>query len=83
MVEVRRRDRESTEGLLRRFTRRVQQSRVLINARESRFYVQSKSKRVMREGALHRKKILGEREKLIKLGKIKKDDKIIRGKKRY
>lgn len=83
MVEVRRRDRESTEGLLRRFTRRVQQSRVLINARESRFYVPSKSKRLMRESALHRKKILAEREKLVKLGKIKKDDKIIRGKKRH
>lgn len=82
MVEVKRRDRESIEGLLRRFTKRVQQSRVLINARESRFYVPPKSKREIRESALHRAKLLKEREKLIKLGKIKKEDKIIRGKRR-
>lgn len=82
MVEVRRKERESVESLLRRFTRKIQQSRVLINARESRFYVSPKSKREMREGALHRAKIIKEREKLIKLGKIKREDKIIRGKKR-
>lgn len=78
MVEVRRRDRESVESLLRRFTKRVQQSRVLINARESRFYVQPKSKREVREGAMHRTKLLQERERLIKLGKIKREDKVVR-----
>lgn len=82
MVEVRRRERESVEGLLRRFSRRVQQSRLLINARSSRFYTQPKSKREMRESALHKEKLLKERERLIKLGKIKKEDKIIRGKSR-
>lgn len=82
MVEVRRRERESVEGLLRRFSKRVQQSRLLINARSSRFYTQPKSKREMRESALHKEKLLKERERLIKLGKIKKEDKIIRGKSR-
>lgn len=78
MVEVRRREKESVESLLRRFTRRVQQSRVLINARESRFYERPESKREKRQSAMHRTKLLKNREKLIKLGKIKKEDKIIR-----
>lgn len=83
MVEVRRREKESVESLLRRFTRRVQQSRVLINARESRFYERPKSKREKRQSAMHREKLLKNREKLIKLGKIKKEDKIIkRGRRR-
>ena len=38
MVEVRRRDHETTGAMLRRFTRRVQQSGILIRARKTRFY---------------------------------------------
>lgn len=76
MVEVKRRDRESTESLLRRFSRRVQQSRVLISARKARFYNPPKSKRQVRQSALHRSQLLKERDRLIKLGKIKKEDKM-------
>lgn len=69
-IEVKKREKESTQGLLRRFTRRVQQSGVLINSRRNRFYVPPLTKRQKRLGALTRLKNRKEREKLYKLGKL-------------
>ena len=70
MVEVRKRDGETTGAMLRRFTRRVQQSGILIRARRERFYVPASTKRVVREGALRRLKLTKERTRLDKLGKL-------------
>lgn len=70
MVEVRRRDNESTEGLIRRFTRKVQQSGVLLQARKVRYYERKKSKRRVREEAQRRAVLRSERDRLIKLGEI-------------
>ncbi len=60
--------------MLRRFTRRVQQSGVLLNARRTKFYHPKPKKRLMRERALRRIKRVKERERLEKLGKLKKDE---------
>ena len=54
MVEVKRRERETTGAMLRRFTRRVQMSGVLLNARKKRFYKGTPTKRVTRDSALRR-----------------------------
>ncbi|MBI2582683.1 30S ribosomal protein S21 [Candidatus Azambacteria bacterium] len=70
MVEVRRRERESISSLLRRFTRRVQQSGILLTARRSRFFEPAPSKRKIRESALRRVVLRAERERLRKLGKL-------------
>ena len=70
MVEVRKRDGETTGAMLRRFTRRVQQSGILIRARRERFYVPAPTKRVVRDGALRRIKLTKERTRLDKLGKL-------------
>ena len=70
MVYVKRKDRESTPALLRRFTRRVQQSGILLRARKARFYKSKPSKRERRERALRRLTLGKERERLLKLGKI-------------
>ena len=75
MVEVRRRDKETIGALLRRFTRRVQQSGVLINARKQRFYKSPSTKREIHEKALRRVEMLKERRKLEKLGKLGKEEK--------
>ncbi len=80
MVEVKRRERETTGAMLRRFTRRVQQSGVLLNARKKRFYKGQPTKRVMRDGALRRMKIKKERSVLEKLGKLKDEKKSFGGK---
>lgn len=70
MVEVRKRDNESTDGLLRRFSRKVQQSGVLLQARKVRFYERKKGRRKQREEAIRRSAMQAERERLIKLGEL-------------
>ncbi len=70
MVEVKKRDNESTESLLRRFSRRVQQSGVLIQARKVRYYERKKGRRKIREEAIRRANAQAERDRLIKLGEI-------------
>ncbi|MEK9170860.1 MAG: 30S ribosomal protein S21, partial [Patescibacteria group bacterium] len=62
-IEVKKRDRESIQSLLRRFSKRVQQSGILIRTRRSRFYVPPLTKRQKRLGALRRLKNQKEREK--------------------
>lgn len=74
MVEVRKKERESIESLLRRFKRRLKQSRVLIKVREKMFYASPKSKRQIREEAQHRKTVREEREYLRKLGKLDEEE---------
>lgn len=70
MVEVRRRENETTGSMLRRFTRRVQQSGILIRARKMKFYDPKPTKRVVRARALRRIEVLKEKERLEKLGKV-------------
>ena len=69
MVEVKRRDNETVGSLIRRFTRKVQQSGVLLNARKIRFFEKPKTKLRVRREAQMRKEITEIKEKLRKLGK--------------
>ncbi|MDP3778625.1 MAG: hypothetical protein Q8R30_01075 [bacterium] len=73
MVEVKRRERETTGAMLRRFTRRVQMSGALLNARKKRFHTAKPTKRITRDSALRRIGIKKERAKLEKLGKLKEE----------
>lgn len=70
MVEVRKKEHESVESLLRRFKRRLKQSRILIKVRGKMFYQPPKSKRLIREEARRRKKVREKRDYLRKLGRI-------------
>ena len=70
MVEVKRKDGESNEALMRRFSRKVQQSGVLIRARKNRFHQPVKSRIMQRRDTLKRAELREEREELKKLGKI-------------
>ena len=70
MVEVQKKDNEGTESLVRRFSRKVQQSGVLLQARKIRFHTRKKSRRKQREEAQRRTELQTERERLIKLGEI-------------
>ena len=70
MVEVKRKNGESVESLLRRFTRRIQQGRVLIKAKDVMFYRKPKNKREQKDYALRRKEIQEEKEFLKKTGKL-------------
>lgn len=75
MVEVRRKENETTGAMLRRFTRKVQLSGVLIRARKTRFYQSKLTKRAVRERALMRIKKGKERARLEKLGKLTEEKK--------
>jgi len=67
MIQVTRKDsKESTENLLRRFNRKVQQSGVISVAKQNQFFQKPLSKRERR-----RKAIIRQQRKAAKLKKIK------------
>lgn len=67
-IGVRRKEKETTGSLLRRFTRKIQQSGLLIHVRKAMFHQRPKSKRKVRESALRREQLKKARERLIKEG---------------
>lgn len=75
MVEVRRKEGETVGAMLRRFTRRVQLSGVLVATRKHHYYVGAPTKRALRARALRRIKKVKEIERLKKLGKLGDEDK--------
>ena len=79
MVEVKRKNGESVESLLRRFTRRIQQSKVLIRAKDAKHFQKKKTKRELHESALRRKEIKAKKEYLRKIGKLEETDKYKKG----
>ncbi|MGK2849133.1 MAG: small ribosomal subunit protein bS21 [Minisyncoccota bacterium] len=70
MIQVRKKDRETAESLIRRFSRRVQQSGVLRQVRKTRFHKPEQSRIKRREEALYKVKIRKEINRLKKLGKF-------------
>ncbi len=70
MLEVKKREHENSEGLVRRFTRIVQQSGVLLQAKKVRYHEPKKSRNKVREEAQRRSELQSERDRLIKLGEI-------------
>lgn len=73
VIEVKRRERENPRSLLRRFTRRIQQSGLLIRARKARFREKERTKRERRTSALRRTRIGKEKEKLRKMGLLEEE----------
>jgi small subunit ribosomal protein S21 len=69
LVEVKKKDNESFESLLRRFNRKIQQSGVLIRARKTRFFEPTKSRNLQRIAARRRAEIRVLKEELKRLGK--------------
>jgi small subunit ribosomal protein S21 len=69
LVEVKKKDNESFDSLLRRFNRKIQQSGVLIRARRIRFFEAPKSRNLQKVAARRRSQIKAEKEELKKMGK--------------
>jgi ribosomal protein S21 len=72
VIEVKKQERENTQSLIRRFTRRVQQSGVLMRARKNRFHQRPKSHDAKKAAALRREELRKEYFKLKKMGKLEK-----------
>ena len=68
-VEVKKQERENSQNLIRRFTRSIQQSGILLQARKIRFKKRKKSEQMKKRAALRREQKRKEYEKLKKLGK--------------
>lgn len=73
MIQVKRKEKETAESLIRRFSRRVQQSGVLKRVRKLRFREEEQSRPKRREEALYKVKIRREINRLKKLGKFDED----------
>ncbi len=76
MIQVKKKEKETAESLIRRFSRRVQQSGVLKQVRRQRFHQEEKSRDKRRAEALYKVKIRKEISRLKKLGKF--DDEALR-----
>ncbi len=70
MLEVKRKDNESFENMVRRFTKKTIQSGKILQAKKVRFYSKDSSKRKLKESALRRLDMSGKVEYLKRIGKL-------------
>ncbi len=71
IFEIKKQERETSHGLIRRFQKRIQQSGILMRVRRARFKQRKKSEQMKKRAALRKEEKKREYEKLEKLGKIK------------
>jgi len=71
-LKIKKTERETSQSLVRRFSRRVKQSGILIQARKNRFQKRAKSGQMKKKAALRREQLKKEYEKLKKLGQVVK-----------
>ena len=70
-LEVTKQERENSQSLVRRFTQKVKQSGILLQAKKNRFQEKPKSKQSKKRSALRREQLKKEYEILEKMGKPK------------
>lgn len=67
-IKIQKKGKESPHSLVYRFTKAVQESRILVRARKTRFKGRNISKEAKKRAALRKEKLKKEYEKLRKLG---------------
>ena len=70
-LEIKRDERETSQNLVRRFSRRMKQSGILLRTRKARFRKRSKSRQMKKRSALRREQLKKEYEQMEKMGKAK------------
>ena len=73
-MEIKRRKGESFESLTRRFSKRIQQSGMVLQIKKIRFHAKNENKNAQRKRALRRIEITGKRDWLIKTGRVSEED---------
>lgn len=73
-IEVRRKQNESSEALLRRFSRKMLQTGLVNRLKKARYHTPKKNKRAVKIAALRRNYITQKKEYLQKIGKLPLDD---------
>ena len=71
-LEIKKTNKETSQSLVRRLSRRIKQSGILVQARKNRFYKRKKSSQTEKRAALRREQLKEEYRKLDKLGQVKK-----------
>jgi len=69
-LEIKKQTRETSQSLARRFSKRVQQSGILLQARKGAFRKRPKSRQAKKRAALRREELKKVYAKLRKLGKL-------------
>ncbi len=69
-IEARKQNRETSQSLIRRFSRKIQQSGILLRSKRAQFRRRVKSRQMKKKAALRREEMRKEYEKLKKLGKV-------------
>ena len=70
-LEIKKNERETSQNLVRRFSRRMKQSGILLRARRARFKKRAKSRQMRKKSALRREQLKKEYEQMEKMGKTK------------
>lgn len=71
-LEITKKEKENTQNLIRRFTKALQESGILVRARKIRFKEREKSEEMKKRAALRREEMKKKYEILEKLGKLEK-----------
>ena len=70
-LEIKRKAKESSQNLIRRFSKRMRQSGILLRTRKARFCKRPLSPQAKKRAALRREQLKKEYERLSKLGELK------------
>lgn len=71
VIQIKKQSKETSQGLVRRFSRRVQKSGILRRARNIRFRKRAKSEQLKKRAALRKVELKEEYKMKIKMGEIK------------
>jgi len=69
-LKTEKQNKESTQSLIRRFSRKMKKSGILLEARKKRFVKREKSPQLKKRTALRRNELQKKYEKLKKLGRL-------------
>ena len=69
-LKTKKQAKESTQGLIRRFSRKMRKSGILIEARKKRFVKRDKSTQLKKRAALRKNELKEKYENLKKLGRL-------------
>lgn len=70
MIEVKRKEGESVDSLIRRFTKKVQQSGLVLRTKKRQYFSKAKTKTEQRSDALRRQIIRDRKDYLRKTGQL-------------
>lgn len=73
MIKVHKNEKESSQQVIRRFSKIIKKSGILRKVRENQYYHRPKSEQLQKKSALKKAELREEYRKLKKMGELKKD----------